>query len=278
MNSIEMNEPIMSIYIPRIRQYFTEKNLAQIIQYYYIGVVHSIDFIPLNKKHGFYEDYEGEFKAAFIHVLKDSISEEAMQTFWKNLEENKVHKIPVNNGDYLLCLKAHNPVKRTTMNIHQVVENGRYLEDLVARQQEELTQMKEYIQRQNEELQGLKNVVYQFVGGLYCQEKQRDIIDVHLAELGFSNNQFKNSENTHRFNTWPTTRQGDENTKRIEVLEGIIHKMFDFKKSCYESDDEEQYHQIHPSDQDHTVDQETRSNHSDNSERMKNSYDLCGNA
>lgn len=284
MNSIATENNTITIYIPRVRLYITENVLSNLIHYYNIGTVHSIDFIPLNKKGGFHETFEGEFKAAFVHVLTNSIpAEESVQQFWQKLDERKVHKIPLNNNDYLLCLKADHPVKRTTMNIHQIAESGRYLEDLITSQSEklhkqskELHDLKQSLANQEREIKGLKNVVYQLVGGLFCQQKQCETMNLHLNHLGYPNEYFENKKDTHRFDSWPTTRQGDENTKRIEVLEGIIHKMFDFKKSCYESDDEQQ----EPIEQkeDDTDSDSYHSYQSDHSERMKNSYDLCGNA
>lgn len=284
MNAIATENNTISMYVPRVRLYVTEKKLSNLIHYYNIGTVHSIDFIPLNKKAGFHETFEGEFKAAFVHVLTNTIPTEAMQQFWQKLDEHKVHRIPLNNDDYILCLKADHPVKRTTMNIHQIAESGRYLEHLISSQSEqlhkqskELYSLKKSLEDQEREIKGLKNVVYQLVGGLFCQQKQCETMNIHLEHLGYPNQYFDNKKDTHRFDSWPTTRQGDENTKRIEVLEGIIHKMFDFKKSCYESDDEFTL-ESEPKSESDPEPMEQKDDDSDHSERMKNSYDLCGNA
>ncbi len=281
-----MNAPanFMSMYIPRIAMNFTAERLAEIISYYKIGTVHSVDFIPLNKKNGFHEKFEGDYKAAFVHVIKSSISQEMMDAFWQKLEENKINEIWLNKFEYLMCLKAIRPIERTGMNIHQVVENGKYLEDLITTQNKELKQMKEHIQHQDIQIEGLKNVVYQLVGGLFCQSTQSKIMSTHLSELGFDLSPTSKND-SHRFKSFPTTRQGDEHEKRIEVLEGIIHKM------CKLSEKTDKFNRGHVGEMDmdalafsmqssssSSSDEETLSTYSDNSERIKNSYDLCGNA
>lgn len=221
------NNKVMTMYIPRMRLSVTENCVKEVMSVYGIGAVNWVDFIPVNKKKGFHEIYEGHFKSAFVHFDKYSTmsSENVLSTFWQKLAENVPQKIPLSGDEYWICLKAINPIQRTSMNIHQIAENGRYLEDLIAEQNKELKQLRELVQKQDKQIDGLENVVYQLIGGLYCQKTQGDVIDVHLDVLGIPNSHFKDQKNTHSSGRWPTTRQGDENTKRIELLESIVHKM-----------------------------------------------------
>jgi chromosome segregation ATPase len=73
----------------------------------------------------------------------------------------------------------------------------------------------------------VSNVIYQFIGGLYNQEKQMAMIDHHIACLYGRNEEIERTKNDDYLgdNIWPTTRQGDENRERIEALERKIEEL-----------------------------------------------------
>ena len=223
-----MNSAV-SIYIPRMSVLWTENDIKQIMSYYRIGDVSNVDFTPINKKPGFAEDYESELMSAFIHFDEPYLSPdgkyncksgELLMEFWTTIADGKVYKLQVNRDEYWICLKNKNPVKRTFMNIHQVVENGRHLESLVTAQAEEIKNLKETIEGLSKKLEGMHQVVYQLIGGLYCQRTQEGILNEHLQTIGLRTNYTTIlADDTHPSRQWPTTRQGDENRERIEQLE-----------------------------------------------------------
>jgi hypothetical protein len=88
-----------------------------------------------------------------------------------------------------------------------------------------------------------------------------------MYHLGFK--RYKNAtteHDTHPSGIWPTTRQGDENRERIEKLENALKSALDFNANCFA------YEQVDTKSDCSSL----SSNGSE--ERIKNSYDLCGNA
>jgi TolA-binding protein len=64
------------------------------------------------------------------------------------------------------------------MNIHQVVENSRHLENLVEEQKNKIQELEKKMDNMNE-------VIRQFVGGLYCQRTQQGILENFLRKENF---------------------------------------------------------------------------------------------
>lgn len=258
-----------SIYIPCMSVDWTEDKIKMIMRESGFGRVARVDFTPVHKKPGFAEDYTHSIMSAFIHFADQVNFATGVphEVFWSIIERGHSYIFHVNRHEYWICLKNKNPVKHTRMNMHQVVENGRHLEHLFMTQAEEIKNLKETVEKLSKRLEGIDEVVYQLVGGLYCQKTQSGIIDIHLHHLGFE--QFKNATtkyDTHPSGIWPTTRQGDENRERIEKLENALKSALDFNTNCFA------YEQVDTKSDCSSI----PSNVSE--ERIKNSYDLCGNA
>ena len=222
-----------SIYIPRMSTHWTETTIRQVMFDCHIGYVTHVDFTPINKKPGFGENVDSVVMSAFVHFSDPILKSDGHYhfrtencpgspnnhvLFWATIETEQPYKMKVGPKEYWICLKNKNPVQRTLMNIHQVVENGRYLENLVTAQAEEIKNLKETIERQEKAIDGLQRVVYQLIGGLYCQRNQSDMIHLHLDVLYGR----EPSDKPVKSSIWPTTRQGDENRDRIEKLEHFI--------------------------------------------------------
>ena len=231
-----MNSPV-SIYIPRMSTFWTEDRVKEIMRKYGIGTVTHVDFTPINKKPGFAEDYGCAKMSAFVHFMDPLICADGkyywmtgspLGQFWTKISQEQPHKLKVTRDEYWICLKNKNPIKRTRMNIHQVVENGRHLESLVTAQAEEIKKLKETIVELTTKFEGTHNVVYQLVSGLFCQRTQIGMIDYHCHHLGFEECKNATPEcDTHPSRHWPTTRQGDENRVRIEKLEEKLKSLED---------------------------------------------------
>jgi tetrahydromethanopterin S-methyltransferase subunit G len=205
---------------------------------YYIGTVAYVDFTPINKKPGFGENVDNVVKSAFIHfsepILRcdgvyyfDCRVCDACKAFWSVIQRGDSYKLQISPKEYWICVKNKNPVQRTLMNIHQVVENGRYLESLVMQQAEDIKNLKETIDGLSKKLEGVHRVVHQLVGGLFCHRTQNGIIYIHLNQLGYGYEEATTENDTHPSKYYPTTRQGDENTERIEKLEEKLKNLED---------------------------------------------------
>ena len=227
-----------SIYIPRMSTKWTEASIRNVMSLNGIGTVSYVDFTPINKKPGFGEDVDSVVVSAFVHFSDPIIHEDGTynstiynsyfmnRMFWDTIESGKPYKITLDTSEYWICLKNKSPIKRSLMNIHQVVENGRYLENLITEQANEIKNLKEIVEKQEGIITGVHDVVYQLIGGLYCQNSQSGMINTHLSVMGISHsNNPSDYENSHPFTIWPTTRQGDDNSRRIEQLEQAIYSL-----------------------------------------------------
>jgi hypothetical protein len=231
---------IASIYVPRMSASWTEDEVKFIMSSYKLGIVTYVDFVPVNKKPGFVENIDKNIKSAFIHfsdpVLTNCgayyISGELpprikmdmpTMTFWSKIGLGESYKLYVSKDEYWICLKNKNPIQRTLMNIHQVVENGRHLENLMTEQDEEIKKLKDTIRELTKKLDGVHLAIDKLLRGLYCQRTQPYALNEHLDIIGFGNDDtLIPIDDTHPSGIWPTTRQGDENSKKIEELEKIV--------------------------------------------------------
>jgi hypothetical protein len=200
---------ITSFYIPRVEQSITEEYIVATFQNTYIGYVDRVDFTQIGTKPGFREPApDARFKTAYVHFHSFMDSDLSLQ-IRSQLEEGKEeggYKFYINNRSYWILLKNRRPVQQTLMNINQVVDNARVLEDKMA---EQATQM-EYV----------RSTVYQLVGGLFNQRTQTAIGNLHIGALYDGPvGQHSIDTDTSKWGIWPTTRQGDENSAKIEVLE-----------------------------------------------------------
>lgn len=202
-----------SIYIPRlstsVTEYFVREELEKVI-----GNVYRVDFTPINKKPGFTEIVDYEFRSAFIHFQRHYTNKETIEIL-KKLERGESHKFyPTCILEYWILLKAKNPVQQTMMNNSQIVENCRYLEAKVEEQQETIKNLEDKIDR-------IQHVVYQLVGGLFNQKTQVDTYNTYVNIL-FPDEIITVAEDTSKWSFWATTRQGDANEAKIEKLEKKI--------------------------------------------------------
>ena len=314
----------LSIYIPRMAAFYDEESIINVMSDYKIGTVSHVDFTPINKKPGFGEKVDEVVKSAFVHFSDPIMVSNHFhyssrltfgnENFWNTvLRSSGPYKLQVSIREYWLCLKNNNPVQRTLMNIHQVVENGRHLENLIEEQAEKLKAQEETIKNLSEKLENVHQVVYQLIGGLFNQKNQSGTLSAHFNVLfKGSLEDDENYDDTGNWKNWPTTRQGDENERRIESLEQTVRDMltFDLPEAVFtpQEDDEEQDNYLYarkfapqpyrmPTDEDlvstHSSMPELEECHSvsthssmpdleecssqDSGERIRNSFELCGN-
>jgi hypothetical protein len=154
-----------SIYIPRISSYWTKERIADIMLIHGVGTPVYVDFTCLYKKPGFTENYDSNVLSAYVHFeslpcLSDGTIfwvSEKKQKFWQTILDDKPYQINVNKNEYWICLKNKNPLKRTRMNIHQVVENGHYLETLIQAQVEKIKELETLMVSQSERIKKLED-------------------------------------------------------------------------------------------------------------------------
>jgi len=200
--------------------------------------------------------------------------------------------------------------------IERKADNYRYLEYEVEEQQNTIGTLKSTITALENKLDGVHQVVYQLLGGLFNNETQEGILNTHLSIMFPKNASIQKDASKSDISKWelsPTTHQGDYCEARIKALEARLNEMTTFdpikifsnkveydeetivSSSTHSSmpdliegniieEDEDEDVGYYEDDQDE--DEETSSmpsleevNSTDSSlERIRNSYDLCGNA
>ena len=142
----------------------TKETIQELMNTYCIGNVSHVDFTTMNKQHGFNEYNDGtNMMSAFVHFEEPFVPKNYSRgncylgcdcflgkkgglvpinnSFWDFMVEKKSYKIYVSNTEYWVCLLNTTPAKRTMMNIHQVVDNCRYLETQVEEQAYKITDL-----------------------------------------------------------------------------------------------------------------------------------------
>jgi hypothetical protein len=176
-----MNSSSKSIYIPRMDCRHTKETIQELMSAHCIGKVSYVDFTPMRKQRGFNEYNDGtNMMSAFVHfdVMKHYSGGNCVllpnmasnQTFWDFMLEKKSYKIYVSNTEYWVCLLNTTPVKRTMMNIHQVVDNCRYLETQVEEQADKIQNQDKIIQEQHTKLQEMERTINNIMVAIYGKE------------------------------------------------------------------------------------------------------------
>jgi len=191
---------------------YTEELIVRYMRVNRIGNVSYVDFTPINKKPGFGENVHELVKSAFVHFSNPWLcSDENYQfecktfmgntDFWKTIATGQPYKLQISPYEYWLCLKNKNPIQRSMMNIHQVVENGRHLEGLVEAQAKTIQEQANKLQELERKLQGTSNVVYQLLGGLFHQQDQFGIMSLYLDDLFCRENDNTDYHNTSKWSS-----------------------------------------------------------------------------
>jgi hypothetical protein len=235
----------LSIYIPRMAAHHDEDSISNIMANCRIGTVSHIDFTPVNQKPGFGENIDEYMMSAFVHFSDPMIGSDGNyyyssdfpignENFWNIiLYSNEHYRLQVSSREYWICLENNNPVQRTMMNIHQVVENGRYLENLIEKQSKIIEVHSNTIENQYQticeleyKVDGIQQALDQLIAGLFCKEKQTNILSQYDMILhGYSRSFYTDPDNADNY---PTTRQGCKNESRIGYLEQQVKSIIIF--------------------------------------------------
>ena len=171
-----------SFYIPRICTVYTEQDVCDIFEQEGIGMVERVDFAPINPRPGFGVNLHTVVRSAFVH-FNTIYSTEVAYNIVSILETGEAYKLYTNNRNYLLLLKNRAPVAATMMNIHQVVDNCRVLEENVAEksnstekrfeeQSNRIARLEATVAKQSVDIDRLQDTIYQLLGKVFDQESE----------------------------------------------------------------------------------------------------------
>jgi len=143
-----------SIYIPLINVNFSEEKIQKIFEELQIGVVSRVDFVAI--------EGNSRMKKAFVHLSKCYDTQLSFEIKLKFDEDLAFRLYPdMDSRVYWILLKNKYPIPETTLNVHQLAENHRILEELVLKQNDELRESRDL---QAEQIDRLQQSVWQLLG------------------------------------------------------------------------------------------------------------------
>lgn len=147
MTELNTTNEIISFYIPRISTDYTCEDVIYTFSLAFIGYVKRVDFTPI-KKDGNTPDTR--FQSAFVHLNYLYDSQIASDIYTATYSCGGKYKLWPATNIFWLLLKNHKPISDTNLNIHQVVENARILEETVLQHEETIQEQYKIMEKQGE--------------------------------------------------------------------------------------------------------------------------------
>ena len=124
-----------SFYVPRIHDSCSDEQVRLQFRLQGVGVVRRVDFNPI---------LGTNFKKAFVHmesVFDTDFARTVVETVFVKREFTHIYPDITNPSIYWILLMNTRPVPETNLNLHQLAENHRILEQLVFQQQQQIDQL-----------------------------------------------------------------------------------------------------------------------------------------
>lgn len=136
---------IKSICIPHLSILYTENDVKYTFRLLSIGQVNRVDFVPIHN-HKNSNKINENFQSAFVHFdfFYDTSVAEDTQNY---LHNNISFKLHVDDHTFWWILNNKNPIPETKLNIHQLAENMRLLEEKVKQQEETILKLQDIIDK-----------------------------------------------------------------------------------------------------------------------------------
>lgn len=137
--NVNINATEVSFYIPLVSTEYGIDDIKYTFRLLNIGEVRRVDFVTITPKNSSWitEDEPNQYRSVFVHMdymYESPISTELMFC----INNNTQYKLWVDSYNFWWIAKNYKPVQDTDLNIHQVVENARLLEELVIKQGEQI--------------------------------------------------------------------------------------------------------------------------------------------
>jgi hypothetical protein len=147
-------EPTISLYIPRIDKGYDEQDVINTFNALDIGQVMRVDFAPLAPvapgQRESIESIRNPYQKAFVHMAWLYKSDTAVSINREVLNADnsfRVYPCLKNNHEYWILLNNKMAVPATTLNVHQMAENHRILEQTMVAQAKQIAELKEMVEQ-----------------------------------------------------------------------------------------------------------------------------------
>jgi hypothetical protein len=140
-SNVNQNAKNFSIYIPRVPTGYNVPLLEHIFNRD-VGAVERVDLMPCeNAKWADRANPSRRFNKAFIH-LKYYYNYDLSNLIINAFTHDAAYYWHTQPREYFILLKNRNPVPSTILNIHQVVDNCRLMEDQLSSSKQEIAELK----------------------------------------------------------------------------------------------------------------------------------------
>ena len=162
----------ISIYIPSLSVIYNEASVASAFESNHVGQVSRVDFVPI--------DGDVRFRRAFVHLFNFCNSMIAYDIQNAHAANTAYRWYTADNKSYWLLLKNHRPVAETTLNIHQLAENHRILEETTTKK---ISALEETVTTQADQIDRLQQTVYQLLSCVNLQSEDIKVFEKVLLNL-----------------------------------------------------------------------------------------------
>lgn len=183
------------VYVPRMLNYHT----TQSVDYWFNKlllrwanktygnifinvIVKRVDFVVRKVRTPEGESVCDKTVSAFVHVdlynkatpILDAFLEASKNEKFLLCEDIDYHLVPIPNihYEYWMILPANNPIPETRLNIHQLAENNRLLEEKVKSQEDTINSLLEENETIKKDVRRLQETVYQVIGKVFDHETE----------------------------------------------------------------------------------------------------------
>lgn len=145
---------VFSFYIPHLSKKYTEQDIKDIFITADIGDVKRADFIEKTS-----DNKNNLYVSVFVHMNNVFNTKIGNLVVNETYDMNTAYKLQLSGREYWLLLKNHKPIQDTELNIHQLAENNRLLEEKITSQDSILTEQQELIKQQQEQIKRLQETI-----------------------------------------------------------------------------------------------------------------------
>jgi hypothetical protein len=137
-----MSNQVLSFYIPRVRSYWTEQNIAHVLRVNEVGVLNRVDFGD------FVPSGQTGIRCMFIH-LNSFASDVTSRIVHSEIKETGHYRLQVSENEFWMLIPKFNPLQKTHLNIHQLADITRKQEEKILCLEEKIVQLTKRLESQS---------------------------------------------------------------------------------------------------------------------------------
>ena len=202
------NTQNFSLYIPRLFVSYTENAVKNIFLELEIGLVSRVDFVPIEFMR------KETMQSAFVHFNQIFDYSFLAQSIVHHIAELKTgYRIypVIHSSEYWILAPNLKPIPETRLNIHQVTENARLLQEKVDKQAAIINEQQYFIEKQSKEISRIQDTIDHLLPKIFGGP-ENDIHWMHRIHNYMVTGKFEDSEDQG----WATFEKYDSEKNDVE--------------------------------------------------------------